>query len=66
MNAEAIRKKIKDSGLTMAEFAHSIGVDRSSAFRKLNGSTEFTVGEAQKAKEALKLTESEAASFFLA
>ena len=65
MKANEIRSKVAEKGLTMAEFAKQLGIDRASVFRKLNGSSEFTVGEAQKAKEALGLTDMEAVSIFL-
>jgi cyanate lyase len=65
MKADEIRSRVAKKGLTMGDFAKQLGIDRASVFRKLNGSSEFTIGEAQKAKDALELTDQEAVEIFL-
>ena len=53
-----------EKGWNVEALAAEIGIDRTSLYRKLNDGEKFTVGEAQKIKSALNLTNEEASSIF--
>lgn len=65
MNANKLKGKIVEKGLTIAQTAELIDVHKASFYRKLNGLDQFTVNEAVKLKEALDLTNLEALDIFL-
>lgn len=67
MNVTRLREKISESGLTGEEIAAAINVDPSTYYRKMNAEGEnFTVSQAKKLANALRLTGAEAAEIFLA
>jgi plasmid maintenance system antidote protein VapI len=53
-------------GMNVESLAEAIGIDRSSLYRKLNKSEKITIGEAQKMKDALSMSDDEAYEIFLA
>lgn len=65
MNANKLKGKIIEQGLTIARVADLIGMHRSSLYRKINGHERMTVGEAIKIKNILGLTDLEALDIFL-
>ena len=66
MNVAKLKAKIVEREMNVETLASIIGVDRSSLYRKLNEAEKITLGEAQKMKEALKMTNKEASDIFLA
>lgn len=66
MNVNKLKGKIVEKGLSVELLAASIGVDRSSLYRKLNNGDKITIGEAVKIKDALGLSSEEASDIFLA
>ena len=64
MNTAKLRGRIVEMGTSVEELAGIIGIDRSTLYRKLNDAEKITIGEAVKMKEALKLSNVEAAEIF--
>lgn len=66
VDTNKLRGKIVECGLTQEHVAKSIGVDRSTFYRKMkdNGS-DFSVGEMHSICDVLSLTNEEAVSIFL-
>ncbi|MDQ8427455.1 XRE family transcriptional regulator [Enterococcus faecium] len=56
---------IVERGTTQQAVADSIGINRSTFYRKMKNGGNFTVAEAKKIKEEVPLTDSEAAEIFL-
>lgn len=65
MNVNKLKGKIVEKGLSVELLAASIGVDRSSLYRKLNNGDKITIGEAVKIKDALGLSAEDAVDIFL-
>lgn len=65
MNMNKLKGKIVEKGLSVDALAESIGLNRSSLYRKLNNFDKFTIGEAKKIKSVLLLTNEEATDIFL-
>ncbi len=65
MNANKLKGKIVEKGLTIAKVSDLIGVSRPSLYRKLSYHDKLTISEAIKIKEVLKLTDLEALDIFL-
>ena len=66
MNVNKLKAKIVEMGMNVESLAEAIGIDRSSLYRKLNKSEKITIGEAQKMKDALAMSDDEAYEIFLA
>ena len=66
MNVNKLKAKIVEMGMNVESLAEAIGIDRSSLYRKLNNSERITIGEAQKMKDALSMSDDEAYEIFLA
>lgn len=64
-NANKLRAELVKRGMNPEALADLIGIDRSSMYRKLNNFEKITIGEAQKIKEVLGLTDAEAIDIFL-
>jgi predicted transcriptional regulator len=60
-----LKAKIVEKGMNVEALADMIGVERSTLYRKLNNFEKITIGEAQKMKEALEMTDAEATDIFL-
>lgn len=65
MNATKLKEKIHEKGLTVSKTASLIGISKSSLYEKINGTCQMTVGDAEKLKEVLNLTNQEASEIFL-
>lgn len=60
-----LRGKIVEKGLSQQELAVSIGIDRSTFYRKMKNGGDFSIGEVSKMSEAMNLTSQEAVEIFL-
>ncbi|MBR5460677.1 MAG: XRE family transcriptional regulator [Clostridia bacterium] len=65
MDTKKLKDKILNLGMNVEGVARSIGVDKSSFYRKLNDGEKFTVGEARRIKNVLSLSDEEVKEFFL-
>lgn len=63
MNTSKLKGKMAEKGVSVTKLCENIVMTRSTMYRKLN-SGRFTVSEANKIKEALKLTGTEAKAIF--
>ena len=66
MNVNKLKAKIVERELSVEKLAVLIGVDRSSLYRKLNNAEKITIGEANKMKAALEISNAEAVDIFFA
>lgn len=66
MNINKLKAKIVERGMNVEQLADSIGIDRSSLYRKLNAFDKITIGEACRIKDVLNMTNDEAFDIFLA
>lgn len=66
MNINKLKGKIIEEGMNVETLAERIGVDRSSMYRKLNNFEKITIGEANKIKAVLNLSNEDATEIFLA
>ena len=66
MNTEVLKKKLVLSDLTLNDLASFLGVDLSTLYRKLNGSSDFTRIEIQNISSFLKLSSDEVFDIFFA
>ena len=65
MNVNKLKGKIVENGLSVKEVSVSIGIEKSTFYRKLNNQGEtFTVREINLIRETLKLTKEEAMAIF--
>lgn len=65
MNMAKLKGKIVENELNVEKLANLIGINRASLYRKLNNFERVTIGEAQKIKEVLQLSDEEANDIFL-
>lgn len=65
MNANKLKGKIAERGLTISKTAELIGMHKSSLYRKINGFDKMTVNEVMRIKGILGLTDLEALEIFL-
>ncbi len=64
-NVMKLKGKIAENGLTIEKTANMIGIDNSTFHRKMkNDGINFSIGEANKLVEILKLTQEEAMVIF--
>lgn len=65
MNTNKLRGKIVEKRETLEKLANTLGIDRSTVYRKMqdNGNN-FTIGEANKIVKFLSLTSDEATEIF--
>ena len=66
MKLNKLKSKIVEKGMNVETLAEKIGVDRTTLYRKLNNFDKITIGEANRIKAILELTNEEASSIFLA
>lgn len=65
MNIAKLKGKIVEREMNADTMAKAIGVDRGTWYRKMRSCEKFTIGEAQKIKKVLELTNEEASEIFL-
>lgn len=53
--AEAFKQRATELGITYAQIATNLGISRQSVYRKLNGITDLTLGEAWSIASTLDL-----------
>lgn len=66
MNVNKLKGKIIEKGINVETLAKRIGVERSSLYRKLNSFERITIGEANRMKDVLELSDEEANDIFFA
>ena len=64
MNIPKLKGKMAEKEINVESLAVAIGVDRSTLYRKLDAGEKFTIGEAQRIKDFLELSDDDAASIF--
>lgn len=64
MKLNLLKGKIVEKGMNVETLAEKIGIDRSSMYRKLNNFEKITIGEAQKIKDVLELSDEQARTIF--
>ena len=57
MNANLLKGTIVANGLTCKEMADKIGIDEATFYRKINGKSDFFLGEIIKICKILKITD---------
>lgn len=60
-----LKAKMIEKGVKAEDLAKSLGVQKTSFYRKLNGQVKFSLSEAQKISEILGLTDKETLQIFL-
>lgn len=66
MDVNKLKGKIVEKGMNVETVAERIGVDRSSLYRKLNNFEKITIGEANRLKDVLELSDEDANTIFFA
>ena len=66
MNINKLKAKIVERGINVEILAKEIGSDRSTLYRNLNNFEKITIGDAQKIKNALDISNEDAYEIFLA
>lgn len=66
MDVNKLKGKIVEKGMNVETVAERIGVDRSSLYRKLNNFEKITIGEANRLKDVLGLSDEDANAIFFA
>lgn len=64
MNIRKLKGKMVEKGFNVETLASKIGIDKSTLYRKLNEGEKLTIGDAQKIKAELELTDDEANIIF--
>lgn len=64
MNAEKLKEKMSENGISNEKMAYNIGITRNTFENKLKGKTGFTLSEAIKIKKILNLSKKEFDNFF--
>ena len=66
MNANKLRGKITERGMTVGEFCEKACFNRATFDRKIYGKSQFTLGEVQRINQLLKLSDEEVRNIFFA
>lgn len=64
MNIQKLKGKIVEMGYSRESLATEIGIDKSTLYRKMECGEKFTIGEAQKIKDALSLSDEDVSAIF--
>lgn len=64
MNANKLRYYIAERGKTLTDFEAALGISKAALYRKMNGKSEFTREEIQKAIFWLGLSDEETMAIF--
>lgn len=65
INTNKLKGLIVERGTTQQAVADSIGIDRSTFYRKMKKGGDFSIEEAKKMKQEIPLTDQEAIEIFL-
>jgi predicted transcriptional regulator len=63
-NLEALKQKIRESGMMVSAVAEKSGITRATLYQRLNGNADFRVSEALNIADTLHLSKEEADSIF--
>ena len=64
MSKNALKDKIKESGLSQEAIAAALNISRVTLNEKINGRSDFKISEAKQLKEKLNLTNEQVFSIF--
>lgn len=64
MNIAKLKGRMVEKGLNVENLAALMNIDRSTLYRKMDSGEKFTIGEVQKIKVALSLTNDDASAIF--
>ena len=65
VDVNKLRGKIVEKGFSQQELAQSIGIDRSTFYRKMKNNGDFSIGEVAEIAKIMQLTNEEAIEIFL-
>lgn len=65
MNLNKLKGKIVEKGMNVEILGAMIGIERTTLYRKLNNFERITIGEANRIKTALELSDEDAIEIFL-
>lgn len=65
MNMNKLKWKMEEKGMSIGDVSESIGISKLALYRKLNSFEKITIGEAERLKWTLELTDLEALEIFL-
>lgn len=65
VDVNKLRGKIVEKGFSQQELAQSIGIDRSTFYRKMKNNGDFSIGEVAEIAKVMQLTNEEAIEIFL-
>lgn len=63
---ESLVKALSEKKLTLKDFAQELGINEATLYRKMNGDSDFSRSEIQKAKDILCLTQKGTERIFFA
>lgn len=66
MNFEKLQSVLKESHISIPQFAEIVGVKKKAMYQKMRGETEFKRSEIKKAKVALNLSDEKLIDIFFA
>jgi transcriptional regulator with XRE-family HTH domain len=64
LNQDKLKEKMNEKGISVETLANSIGVDKSTLYRKLNGSCYLSIKEVERIMSVLDLSLKEAGIIF--
>lgn len=65
VDVNKLRGKIVERGFSQQELAQSIGIDRSTFYRKMKNNGDFSIGEVAEIAKVMQLSNEEAIEIFL-
>ena len=65
VDVNKLRGKIVEKGFSQQELAQSIGIDRSTFYRKMRNNGDFSIGEVAEIAKIMQLSNEEAIEIFL-
>lgn len=65
VDVNKLRGKIVEKGFSQQELAQSIGIDRSTFYRKMKNNGDFSIGEVAEIAKVMQLSNEEAIEIFL-
>lgn len=65
MNCDMLKGRMREKKVTQEALAEQIGINKNTMYNKLNGNSSFTVEEAKKISEVLRLNQIERVLIFL-
>ena len=65
-NRNEFKAQLARQGLNVSTLAENVGLDPATLYRKMNGEVQFTVGDVEEIRDALKLGSRDVLSIFFA